>query len=388
LHTEITVGELADRSGLVPFVYMLINPNPMFKKKTSMLLLLLASAGSTLFAQGITAPRTPSPGATVSQKIGISTVTVNYSRPSVKGRAVWGNLVPYGWNVQAFGAANSAPWRAGANENTVITFSHEGKIGGKTVPPGNYGLFFVINPDNSGEVILSKDYRSWGSFWYDQAHDLLRAPIQVRDIPHTEALTYDFINGEKNSAELVLNWEKKQFPVKIEFAVDQQVMANATEELKGPVGFNWQGYNSAANYALQNKINLEQALKWADQAVNANNSFTTVNVKAGILQELGRTAEADKLRTAALGTATENELNIYGYQLLGENKFDKAIEILALNTKNHPESANAWDSLGEACALKGDKPNAIKHFKKSLTLNPPAGTKANSEKYLKQLGAI
>src|ERR1700759_3690521 len=74
--------------------------------------------------QGITTPRTPSPAATVAQTIGISTVTVNYSRPSVKGRKVWGELVPYGYNKQAFGAANDAPWRAGANENTVIRLSH------------------------------------------------------------------------------------------------------------------------------------------------------------------------------------------------------------------------------------------------------------------------
>src|SRR5262245_24975380 len=80
-----------------------------------------------VLAQGITSPRTPSPAASVTQTIGISKVTVNYSRPSVKGRDVWGALVPYGWNIQSFGAGNSAPWRAGANENTVITFSHEGK---------------------------------------------------------------------------------------------------------------------------------------------------------------------------------------------------------------------------------------------------------------------
>lgn len=348
----------------------------------------LISPTKLVIAQGITAPRTPSPAATVTQTIGISTITIAYSRPSVKGRVVWGNLVPFGWNVQGFGAGNSAPWRAGANENTVLTLSHSGKIQGKDIPAGTYGLFFIINQDNSGELVLSKDYRSWGSFWYDPSHDLLRASIQIREITHTETLTYDFINLDKNSAELVLNWEKKQFPVKVEFPVDEIVMANATEELKGPIGFNWQGYNSAANYALQNKVNLDQAVKWSDRAIATNNSFATVNVKAGLLQAMGKDEEAEKLRTTALSTATENELNVYGYQLLGNNQFDKAIEILALNVKNHPNSANAWDSLGEAYALKGDKPNAVKSFKKSLTLNPPPGTKANSEKYLKQLGAL
>src|SRR5690349_21999768 len=112
-------------------------------------------------SQGITTPRVPSPAAEVSQTIGISKVIVNYSRPSVKGREIWGKLVPFGWNVQAFGAGNSAPWRAGANENTTIKFSHDAKVEGQTVPAGTYGLFFVINSDNTGEVILSKSYQSW-----------------------------------------------------------------------------------------------------------------------------------------------------------------------------------------------------------------------------------
>ncbi len=152
---------------------------------------------SYAFAQGITTPRTPSPAASLTQTIGISTVTINYSRPSVKGREVWGVLAPYGWNKQGFGSGMEAPWRAGANENTVIEFSHAAKVQGQEVPAGTYGLFFVINKDNSGEVILSKDSRSWGSFWYDPQQDQLRAKIQIRDIPLIETLTFDFINLTK-----------------------------------------------------------------------------------------------------------------------------------------------------------------------------------------------
>jgi len=323
------------------------------------------------------------------QTIGISTVTVKYSRPSVKGREVWGKLVPYGYNVQPFGAHNPAPWRAGANENTTIELSHNAKVQGVDVPAGTYGLTFVVNSDNSsGEVILSKDSRSWGSFWYDSTHDLMRAKIQLRDNPMTEQLTYDFINVDKNSGELVLNWEKKQFPVKIEFATDNIVMANAVEELKNTTGFGWQGYASAANYALQNNINLEQGLKWIDVAVATNNSFATLSTKSNILKAMGKTADADKIMADATVIATEVELNAYGYQLLAGGQQDKAIEILTLNTKRHPESANVWDSLGEAYATKGDKDNAIKNFKKSLTLNPAPLVKANSEKFLKQLGAM
>ena len=353
----------------------------------SAIVMLIALISTTAYTQ-ITTPRTPSPAAMVSQTIGISTVTVKYSRPSVKGREVWGALVPYGWNVQGFGAGNSAPWRAGANENTVIQFSHDATVEGQPVPAGSYGLTFVINKDNTGEVILSKDSRSWGSFFYDPAHDQLKAKIQTRDIPQTEMLTYDFINNTKTSSELVLDWEKKQFPVKIEFDVDKIVMANAAEELKGPIGFNSVGFSSAANYALQNKVNLDKAIVWIDQAIAQNSNFNNLATKSNILKEIGKTTEADKIMSDAIVAATENELNQYGYQMLNAGNNDKAIEILILNTQRHPKSPNTWDSLGEAYATKGDKKNAIINFKKALSMNPPANVRANSEKFLHQLGAM
>ena len=357
-------------------------------RHTAILSLAVASLTPLASRSQITTPRVPSPAAAVSQTIGISTVTVNYSRPSVKGRQVWGTLVPYGWNKQGFGLGNDAPWRAGANENTVLHLSHDAKVEGHTVPAGDYGLFFVINKDNTGVVVLSKDYRSWGSFFYDPQHDEMRADISLRAIPETELLTYDFQNVTKNSAELVCNWEKMQFPVKIEFAVDDIVMANAAQELKGTVGFNWQGFSSAANYALQNKVNYDQALTWIDQAIAINPNFTDLRIKSALLKARGKDADADNIMKTALDASTEVELNQYGYQLLAQNQQDKAIDAFVLNTRRHPTSANVFDSLGEAYALKGDKKNAIVNFKKSLTMDPPAATKANSEKYLKQLGAM
>ncbi|HNP21984.1 MAG TPA: DUF2911 domain-containing protein [Panacibacter sp.] len=351
-------------------------------------IVVVSGQAQMLPAQQVTTPRVPSPAAEISQTIGISKIIVNYSRPSAKGREIWGKLVPYGWNVQQFGAGNSAPWRAGANENTTISFSHDAKVEGHDVPAGTYGLFFVINSDNSGEVIFSKDYRSWGSFFYDQKNDALRAPIKIRDASATEMLTYSFDKVSKNAAELELTWDKKQFPVKIEFDVDKIVMDNAAQELKGPTGFGWQGYFSAANYALQNNANVDEALAWIDKAIAQNKTFNTLNVKSGLLNAKGNTDEAGKVMNEAMAIATENELNLYAYNLLNSGQQDKAIEIFVLNTKKHPESANVWDSLGEAYALKGDKQNAITNFKKSLSLNPPANVKANSEKYLKQLGAM
>ena len=340
------------------------------------------------FAQPVTTPRTPSPAASVSQTIGISVVTVNYSRPSVKGREIWGKLVPYGWNKQGFGNGNSAPWRAGANENTTIRFTHPAKVQGQTIPAGEYGLFFVVNADNSGEVILSKDHQSWGSFFYEPEHDQLRAKIAARENAFTEMLTYDFINNTKNSSELVLNWEKKQLPVKIEFDVDDIVMANAVEELKNTAGFTPQGFISAANYSLQNKTHLEQGLKWIDQAIAINRNFAALSIKSNLLRAMNNTAEADKVMNEAIAVANEVELNQYGYQLLAAGQTDKAIEMLALNAKRFPQSPNCFDSLGEAYATKGDKKNAIANFKKSLSMNPPPNVKANSEKFLKELNVL
>ncbi|HXB29707.1 MAG TPA: DUF2911 domain-containing protein [Puia sp.] len=349
----------------------------------------LLCSGHGVQAQQAFIPREPSPAANVSQIIGISTISVNYSRPSVKGREIWGNLVPYGWNVQGFGAGNSAPWRAGANENTVLHLSHAATVEGNLVPAGDYGLFFVINKDNSGEVILSKDYQSWGSFFYDPKQDQMRAKITIRDVPvSTERLTYTFDILDKNTAELDLNWEKKQFPVKIVYAVDEIFLANALELFKGQTGFTWQNYNAAANYTLTSKTNTDQGLKWADRAILMNPNFTDISTKADLLALSGNNAESEKLMKDAMAIATENELNNYGYQLLGNKQFDKAIAALKANAEKHPASANCWDSLGEAYALSGDKQNAILNFKKSLSLNPPEPVKANSEKYLKQLGAM
>jgi tetratricopeptide (TPR) repeat protein len=345
---------------------------------------------TTVFANaqvGITTPRTPSPAASVSQTIGISTVTINYSRPSVNNRKVWGELVPYGWNVQNFGLQNSAPWRAGANENTVIHFSDPATVQGKQVPAGDYGLFFVINEDNTGEVILSKEHNSWGSFFYDKKYDVLRSPIKIKDAPMTERLTYEFNDISKTKAELDLVWEKKAFPVSIEFAVDDLVIANAERQLKSTTGFSFLGPMSAANYALNNNVSLDKALVWANQAVNQNANFQTLSVKSNVQKALGNAGGADSSMKAALAIANEGQLNAYGYNLLNQKKYDEAIDIFILVTQRFPRSANAFDSLGEGYAIKGDKKNAITNFKKALSMNPPEAVKANSEKYLKQLEA-
>ena len=272
-------------------------------------------------AQQTWLPRDPSPAATASQTVGISTISVSYSRPAVKGREVWGQLVPYGWDKAGSAVGLESPWRAGANENTVLHLSHPATIEGTVVPAGDYGLFFVINKDNTGEVILSKDHKSWGSFFYDPKQDQMRAKITVRDVPvSTERLNYSFDVLNRTTAELDLNWEKKQFPVKIEFAVDEIVVNNAVELLKGQNGFLWQNLNAAANYTLTNKVSTDQGLKWVDRAIQTQPapSMQLYITKAGLLDLAGNHTEAEKIMKDAVDKATEFDLNTYGYQLAGK----------------------------------------------------------------------
>ncbi|MDN5210999.1 DUF2911 domain-containing protein [Fulvivirgaceae bacterium BMA12] len=354
------------------------------------------SAGVLLFAifftakteaQTITTPRVASPAAEVSQTVGISKVTINYSRPSVKGREIWGKLVPYGFNNLGFGTSKAAPWRAGANENTIITFSHDAKIDGKEVPAGSYGYHVAVMENGEATIILSKNYSSWGSFFYDEKEDLLRVNVTTEEIPMTETLTFDFLQNSKNSTIAVLDWDKKRFPMTISFDTDDIVLANAKDQLRGVTGFGWQGPLSAANYCMQNNINHEQALKWVDKSIKANKNFQNVFVKASLLQQTGEKGNGMVMMDEAAQLANIGQLNFLGYQMLMKHKnYDKAIEYFKLNVKNNPEDANVYDSLGEAYKVSGQNKLAIKSLKKSLSLDPPANVKANSIKLLKELG--
>ena len=335
-------------------------------------------------------PREASPAASVSQSVGISTITVHYSRPSIRGREVWGVLVPYGWDKNGSAIGLESPWRAGANENTVLHLSHDAMVEGTKVPAGDYGLTFIINKDNTGEVILSKDYKSWGSFWYNPKQDQMRAKITIRDVPESvEKLNYSFDSVSRTWAELDLNWAKKQFPVKIEFAVDEIVMENARELLNGQTAFQFQNLNAAANYALAHNIDTALAMQWVNRVLTGNpQNYTAIAIKATVMKNTGDSVASAKLLKESIPFANDGELNGYGYQLLGEKKYSEAIDVLKLNTVKHPNNPNTWDSLGEAYALAGDKKNAIPNFKKALSMNPGAAVRANSEKYLKQLGAL
>ncbi|MEQ1764719.1 MAG: DUF2911 domain-containing protein [Pyrinomonadaceae bacterium] len=344
--------------------------------------------------QDVTTPRPVSPAAEVKQTIGLSDVTVNYSRPRLtlngvdRSGKIWGQQVPYGLSNPGGGTATQAPWRAGANENTVITFSDDVKIDGKPLQAGKYGFHIIVNDGDKATLIFSKTHTSWGNFFYDAKDDALRVDITTKVIPNTEVLTYAFEDMGNDFAVLALSWEKKKFPFKIEFDVHKIVLARFRDELRGLPGFGWQGFQTAATYCLNNNINLEEALGWADIAATRNKTFPTLSTKAAVLYQMGRQAESEKILDDAIASATMPQINAVGYQLLAAKRYAKAIEVLQINVKNNPTDANSFDSLGEAYKMSGDKDNAVKNLKKSLSLNPPAPVKANSEKLLRELGEI
>lgn len=263
------------------------------------LLASLAYAATCTFAQMTTVPQA-SPAASVSQTIGITKVTVDFSRPSVNGRVIWGELVPYGLSDLGWAGASSSPWRAGANKNTVLTFEHDAKIEGEPIPAGSYGLHLIVEETDEVTVILSKDNQSWGSYFYDPERDALRVQVTATDSEHVEQLSYTFSDISKNTAKLSLNWEQKEIPINITVDTDQIMLASLKAEMKGATGFRYQNIMDAANYLLANELELELALEWADIAINrpwvGRELPETYELKAKILDKLGRETEAAEVR--------------------------------------------------------------------------------------------
>ncbi len=330
--------------------------------------------------------------AKVLQRVGTTDIAIKYSRPSVKGREIWGKLVPYGMNNLGFGTATAAPWRAGADENTTIYFSHDVTVEGKPVKAGKYGFHVEVKPDNKATIILSHDTDSWGSFFYDESKDALRAEVSTNEVPHRELLTYEFNTVTPTTAIASLVWEKKEIPFKIEVPVTKIVLDEFKEKAKGQLGFNRQNWEQAANFALNNGGDLNEALSWVDKAI-AGQFFSqkTVNntaLKARILKKMGKTDKYAKLMDEAANMADINQLNALGYQMLNAKDYDMALKFFKKNVADNPKDANVHDSLGECYKTMGDKKNAIKYLKKSLSMNPPANVKANSEKLLKELGVM
>ncbi len=331
-------------------------------------------------AAGVAQPRfpqsEPSPAAVVSQTIGITKVTVDYHRPGVKGRPVWGKLVPFG-----------EVWRAGANENTTISFSDPVMIEGKALPSGTYGLH-MIPTEGEWTVIVSRNATSWGSYFYDKAEDVFRVPVKPRITDQQEWLSYEFTDLTDSSAVLLLRWEKLAIPVTVTVDTRSVILAHVkNEHLRGMAGFTWQGFNQAAAFCLANNINLDEAMRWADQSIAINPNFNNLRVKAGLLEKAGKKQEADALREQSMKFATEADINTLGYQYMNAGKMKEALEAFKKNVKDHPDSWNVYDSLAEAYEKSGEKKLAMENYSQALKRVQDAANKKRITETLAKLGA-
>ena len=329
------------------------------------LALTLLSSSGFVAAQGFAPLRVPdaSPEASVAQTIGVTDIQIRYHRPAVNKREIWGKLVPY-----------NEVWRAGANQNTTISFSTDVSVAGQKLAAGTYGLH-MLPTEKDWTVIFSNQAAAWGSFSYDQKEDALRITAAPQPADFLERLSYSFEEPTDTSVQAVMRWEKVRIAFPITADTPQLTVASLRRELRGLPRFSWQGWSQAAAYCLRNNVNLDEALEWSNESLAIAETFTNLRVKAALLEKKGDTKTADALRAKSLPLANETELNNYGYQLLAQKKTDEAIEIFKKNVKDHPTSWNVYDSLGEAYATKGDKKPAVENYTKALSMAPESQKK-------------
>ncbi len=310
--------------------------------------------------------------ALVTQRIGLTDITINYHRPLANGRQVWGKLVPYG-----------QVWRAGANENTTITFTDPVSIEGHQLDQGSYGLH-MIPGENEWTVIFSKNSTSWGSFAYKQDEDALRVTVKPQAADLRDALTYDFDDVKPDSAVITMRWDKVAVPFKVAVNVNELVTASIRNQIHGFNQYYWEGWDDAAGYLLANKIHLDEALKYENQSIEAEERYDNLMNKSKILSAMGRNQDADGVRAKALDLASPVQLYFYARQLQGEKKQDEALAIFRSTAKKFPDSWTSHMGLARVYSAQGDFDNAVKEVKLSLA-GAPDNNKANLENYVKRL---
>jgi len=333
----------------------------LFGRSMALACLLCMLTSVTLIAQSTLTLPEASQHAEVTQRIGLTDVTIVYHSPDVKGRQVWDNLVPY-----------NAVWRAGANENTTISFTDDVTINGQALPAGTYGLH-MIPAANEWTVIFSKNHTSWGSYFYKKEEDALRVKVKPQPREYQEWLDYTFGNRKASSADVYLSWEKLKVPFTVGVDVHAITLRHIREQLRNMPAFGWHGWEEAAHYCIMNKINYDEALTWINKSLQFEQNFANVAAKGQLLALMGKTKEADEEKKKLLGlmeTAPEAQVNQFGYELMGENDVQTALEVFKLNVKKHPDSWNAYDSMAEAYANTGDKKQAITNYKMALEKAP------------------
>jgi hypothetical protein len=286
--------------------------------------------------------------AVVMQRIGITDITINYHRPLANGRQIWGKTVPYG-----------QVWRAGANENTTITFTDPVTIEGQALDKGAYGLH-MIPGENEWTVIFSKDSQAWGSFSYKQEDDALRVKVKPQTAELHDALAYDFDEVKPDSTVVTMRWDKVAVPFKVSVNVNDIVTASIRRQEHGQNQFYWEGWDDAAGYLLANKIDLDEALKDEEQSIQAEERFENMLNKSRILDAMGRKDDAVAFRNKALEKGNAIQLYVYGRQLQGEKKQEEAFTLYRSNAKKFPDSWISHLGLARVYSGQGDFNNAVK----------------------------
>jgi Protein of unknown function (DUF2911) len=340
-------------------------------------LALIAFSGQT-FAQvpyNSALPNGPSKKAVVAEQVGLIQISIAYHRPSVNGREgkIWGELVHKGFVKQGFGPDNPAPWRAGANENTIIEFENDVKIEGQNLPKGKYALFIAFDPAES-IIIFSRKTDAWGSFFYDEKDDVLRVKVKPQTLEKSvEWLRYEFGNQTPNSATISLEWEKLAIPFKVEVDALKQQFDIFAAEAKNPRGFTSEGLNIAANWCLNNNYELEKGLEWINFAVktfNGSQKFPILATKAQLLEKLGKTDEAAAVMKQALPIGNMNELHQYGRQLMAAKKPKEALEIFQMNYDKNPNQFTTLMGMTRGLSANGNYAKALEFAMKALPLAP------------------
>jgi hypothetical protein len=334
---------------------------------------------SKSFAQMDLPPSGGNPRATISEEVGITSITIKYSRPDVNKREgkIYGdgNVVTYGFSTTSFiSNKNTSPWRAGANETTTIAFEHDVKVEGQPLKAGTYGLFMAIDADNV-IIIFSNQTGSWGSFYYEEKYDALRVHVKPAALDKSvEWLKYEFIEHKEKYCVIAMQWEKLSVPFKVEVEVDSIVLAGLREQVTGQKGFNAFNMLAAAQYCVGKNINLEEALAWSQRAA-LTKTFSTLNNLGTNYTKLNRLTQADSTMNEALVFASPNQYMGYGRSLIPLKRLDRALEIFNANQKKNGDVYTVNAGFTSYYSARGDFTKALEYANKALAQAPNEGTK-------------
>jgi hypothetical protein len=332
-------------------------------------------------AQGVKTAR-QSKLAAVTEQIGITTVTINYSRPAVNNREgkIWGDLVPYGFVDYHYGTSKAAPWRAGANENTTIDFSTDVTIEGRPLAAGKYGFFVGMGAEKA-TLVFSKDNNAWGSFYYNAASDALRVEVPVRKATdNIEWLKYEFTAETDSTATALLQWEKMRIPITVGVDIKKtQVEAYRHAFNSGAFYEYWQNMQQAADFCLANNVNIEEGLSWADRSIHTffgEANFKTLSTYSGLLEKVGRNHEADSCMKLAWTKGNPGDFYDYGYRMQTRKKYPEALQAFKAGYDKQPNEWLANFYLAKGYAGVNDKAAALKYADAGAQLAPDKDTKA------------